>query len=322
MNFTHFGFFETILVFLFVFFYILYFNRVFRLRTPLGNGYKNMLKKLPLRIIYFSLFLIALLSPSFGGEKREIKAIGKDIFICIDLSESMNASDIQPTRLEKLKFEIKKIAENFHSDRIGIIMFSSEAFMQCPLTNDLSALSLFIETLNTNLVPNTGTDFGPPLKMANEKLNDEQQASTKDQKSKILILMSDGEDFGEETSEIIEKIQEANIKLFPLGIGTEKGSKIKTENGFKKDKDGQDVITKLNPSSLKKLAEKTGGKYFEINENQNDVPRLINAISSIEGELREVKKVDVTTNKYYYFLSIGIILLIIDLLIHIKIFKI
>src|SRR5690606_27957335 len=145
--------------------------------------------KLALRTLIFALLLVAILGPSFGGARKEVKAVGKDIVICFDLSKSMDAFDVQPTRLEKIKNEMKKVVSAFNSDRIGLVIFGSEAFMQCPLTYDQNALNLFIETLNTELVPVGGTDFGPPLKMALEKLTDEREQLT-DPKSKIIILIS------------------------------------------------------------------------------------------------------------------------------------
>jgi len=246
--------------------------------------------------------------------------MGKDIFICVDLSQSMNAFDVQPTRLERVKFELKNIIEAFNSDRKGLIMFSNEAFMQCPLTYDNNALTLFIQTLNTSLVPNTGTDFGPPLKLALDKLNSEKNASIR-QKSKVIILISDGEDFGEETEEIGKKIEEANIKLFTLGVGTEMGSKIKTNRGFKTDRAGNEVKSKLNTIALKRLANKTNGKYFEINQSRNDVNKLINTINQIEGELRDSKNIDTKSNKYFYFLILAAFLLMSDVLITLKIIR-
>jgi Ca-activated chloride channel family protein len=281
----------------------------------------HVLWKLLLRTFYTALIVIALLGPSFGETTREIKSIGKDIFFCIDLSESMNAVDIQPTRLEKVKFELKNIIEAFNSDRKGLIMFSNEAFMQCPLTYDNNALGLFLQTLNTNLVPNSGTDFGPPLEMALDKLQGDETAATR-QKSKIIVLISDGEDFGDQTEEIAEEIESAGITLFTLGVGTEDGSKIPTRRGFKRDRDGQEVLTKLEPKSLKKLAADTGGKYFEINESQNDVDRLINTINMIEGELRDARKMDAADNKYFYFLGIALLLIIVDLLWNVRLIRI
>jgi len=257
------------------------------------------------------LFIVALLGPSFGQSSKEIRSVGKDIMVAVDLSESMRANDIAPTRLEKVKFELKNLVDAFSSDRIGIVIFSSEAFVQCPLTYDQNALYLFIETLNTGLVPNRGTDFGPALGLALDKLENN-EGSSLDQKSKVLVLISDGEDFGDDTGAIINKIRERDIRLYTLGVGTVRGSKIKTRNGFKKDQSGTDVVTKLNSSSLKNLASKTGGKYFEINETSNDINRLINTISNIEGELRDTRQVDVSANKYYYFLAVALFLLIMD----------
>lgn len=301
--------------------YLAYLARVFYIAKAVGSSSGVVLSKVILRSAYFLLFIVALLGPSFGDSKKEIKSVGKDIFFCVDLSVSMDAFDVQPTRLEKIKFELKNITEAFSSDRMGIIMFSNEAFMQCPLTYDQSALNIFIETLNTTLVPNTGTDFGPPLRMALSKLNDEASPLTQ-QKSKIIILISDGEDFGEETDQIAQEIEQTGIKLFTLGVGTEKGSKILSRRGFKKDNQGNDVITRLNSTSLKDVATKTGGKYFEINETNNDVSRLVNTIKDIEGEMRDARQVDVTANRYYYFLAIGLALFALDYLVSVKTIKI
>jgi Ca-activated chloride channel family protein len=315
------GTFEWVSIGLFILFYVLYGMRMTRIAKVMQTPASTILWKLFLRGIYFTLFIVALLGPSFGDTTKEIKSVGKDIFICVDLSESMNAFDIQPTRLERVKFELKNIIEAFSGDRKGLIMFSNESFMQCPLTYDNNALSLFLQTLNTSLVPNTGTDFGPPLELALEKLAAEEGSATR-QKSKVIVLISDGEDFGEETDEIAEKVKEAGIKLFTLGVGTERGSKIKMRRGYKRDNAGDEVVTQLNSQSLRKLAADTDGKYFEINESQNDVERLINTINLIEGELRDSKQVDTQANKYFYFLTTALLLLLLDVLFTVRPIKI
>jgi Ca-activated chloride channel homolog len=309
--------FEFIVIGFFLVLYLAYFYRMVRIGRILKISYRSLIMKTVLRSFYFLLFIVALLGPSFGDTSREVKAIGKDIMVCIDLSESMNAHDIQPTRLEKVKFELKNLVKAFNSDRIGLIIFSSESFMQCPLTYDQGALNLFIETLGTNLVPNAGTDFGPPLEMALEKLSGE-ETSSREQKSKIIILISDGEDFGDNTLSIAGRVEESGIKLFTLGVGTESGSKISTNYGFKTDRSGKEVLTKLNSRDLKTLAVKTGGKYFEINENSNDIERLINAINAIEGELKDSRVVDVSANKYFYFIALALILICFDFLVGLK----
>jgi len=301
----------------FIVLYGIFIVKIVRISRTLNTPYYTIFFKLAVRTVFFALLIIAFLGPSFGDAKKEIKSVGKDIMICVDLSKSMDAFDIQPTRLEKVKYEMKRIVEAFNSDRVGVIIFSSEAFMQCPLTYDQNALNLFIETMNSSLVPSNGTDFGPALHMALDKLTN-QDAPSMQQKSKVIILISDGEDFGEETSQVEQEIEDKGIKLFTLGVGTEKGGQILTARGYKTDAQGNTVVSKLNSSALKTLASKTNGQYFEINESRNDVSRLINTIGKIEGELRDARFVDVSANRYYFFLLAALILLVLDLLIDVK----
>lgn len=314
---------EILLATVFFVFYILYIIRVVNIGKRLNTSYSNVFIKVIFRTLYFVLFMIALLGPSFGGSKKEVKSVGKDIMICVDLSKSMDAFDIQPSRIEKIKFEMKRIVDAFSADRIGVIIFSSEAFVQCPLTYDQNALNLFIETLHSGLVPNTGTDFGPPLKLALKKLQDEETTGPATQsKSKVIVLISDGEDFGEKTEEISREIEEQDIKLFTLGVGTAQGGNIYAGSALKKDRSGNIVTTRLNSESLRTLAKRTEGQYFEINETKNDVSRLINTIGNIEGELRGTRFVDVTANKYFYFLLAAVVLFILDMLINVPTIRI
>jgi len=316
--FRTFGWVEGIFIALFLFAYGLYLFRIIRISRSLNTPYATVFIKLFLRSAFLLLLIVSILGPTFGDSKREIKSVGKDIMICVDLSKSMDAFDVQPTRLEKIKFEMKKIVASFNSDRLGVIIFSSEAFMQCPLTYDQNALNLFIETMNTNLVPASGTDFGPPIKMALSKLEDKETPSNQ-QKSKVIVLISDGEDFGEETDEIAKEVEDQDIRLFTLGVGTEEGSQIATpRGGFKSDQQGNIVVTKLNPASLKNLASKTDGQYFEINESRNDVNKLINAINKIEGQVRDARLVDVSANRYFYFLLAALVLLVLDVLVSVR----
>ena len=311
---------ELIFILLFLLGYFLYIYRVVRAARLAGAQFGTVVFKFILRSAAFSLLLMALMAPSFGTTGREVKTVGKDIFIALDLSQSMNAFDIQPTRLEKIKFELKNMVRALSSDRIGLIIFSGEAFIQSPLTYDQSALNLFIETLSTDLVPNTGTDFGPPLKLALEKLQSDPEQITQ-QTSKIIVFISDGEDFGEETNIVAERIKEAGIRLYALGVGTEEGSRIMERRRYKRDKQGNEVITRLDPSSLKELANKTNGQYFEINKRQNEVERLINVIQSIQGEVRDARMINASANKFYYFLYGALALLALDVLLSLKVIK-
>lgn len=311
---------EYIFILLFLVFYTVYLVRIVLAARKLKSGYGKVFAKVFLRGIYFILFMVAWLGPSFGQSTQEMQVKGKDMYIAVDLSASMNAIDVQPTRLAKVKYELHNIIKSFNTDRIGLIIFSSEAFVQSPLTFDQSALLLAVDILNSDLVPNTGTDFGPALKLAYDKLSGEESLVTQ-QKSKVIILISDGEDFGDNTEGITREIENSGIKLFTLGVGSTKGSQIKMGNGFKKQSDGTDVITKINRASLHGLATQTKGSYFEINETSNEVAKLINTIDQIEGELTESQKVDTTNNKYYYFLWIAGFLLLIDVLIKLRVIQ-
>ncbi len=315
--FRSFGWVEMILLAGFVLLYAFYIIRMIRISRALQSSVSAIFFKLVLRTALFALLIIAYLGPSFGEAKREVQSVGKDIMVCVDLSKSMDAFDIQPTRLEKLKYELKKLVEAFNSDRLGVIIFSGEAFMQCPLTYDQNALNLFIETMNTNLVPSSGTDFGPPLRMAMQKFAEPEEGPA-GQKSKVIILISDGEDFGDETGEVAREVADKDIRLFTLGIGTEKGGKIYAGRSLKTDRSGNPVVSKLNPQSLKKLAAMTDGQYFEINESSNDLSRLINTISNIEGQMRESRLVDVSANRYFYFLLACLALLVLDILLSVR----
>ena len=308
--FRSFGVQEVVWVILFLVAYGLYVFRIIRISRQLNTPFGTVFIKLFIRSLFFALLVAAFLGPVIGDAQREVKSVGKDILICVDLSRSMDARDIAPTRLEKIKFELKRIVNEFSSDRIGIVIFSSEAFMQSPLTYDQNALNLFIEALNTSLVPTSSTDFGPPLEMALSKLQSAEEQRVQ-QKSKVILLISDGEDFGEQTDEAISKIRDADIKVFTLGVGTEQGAQINTSSGTP-------ALTRLVPTHLKEVAKKSGGQYFEINDNRNDVNRLITSINKIEGELRGTRVVDVSANRYHLLLLPAFLLLLFDIFVNVK----
>lgn len=306
---------------LFAFAYLLYLLRTSSIARRFNTHSLSVSKKLILRSLYFSLLIIAILGPSFGETKKEIKAVGKDIYVAVDLSLSMNAEDIPPSRLDKIKFELKNFVDAFKADRLGLIIFSSEAFVQCPLTYDQNALSLFIETLSSTLVPNAGTNISAPLELAMEKHLDEKNSTTSKQ-SKVIVLISDGEDFEGDLEDIGKEISDNGIKVFALGVGTDKGSKIPYNNSFKTNRKGEVVITKLNEESLKKVAYLSDGNYYRLDDEVNEMEKMINDISKIEGDLRDIRNIDASANKYHYFLLVALFLACFDLMFTVKTFRI
>jgi Ca-activated chloride channel family protein len=319
--FRSFGIAEALLSASFLILYGAYLYRTRRMARALHSPYSGIFIKVVPRTLFIALVIVAILGPSFGEMRREVKAEGKDIFIAVDLSRSMDAFDVAPSRIEKVKFELKNIVKAFTSDRMGLIIFGSESFIQCPLTFDQNALALFIETMNTGLVPSSGTDFGGALRVAINKFSQDQKGAA-NPSSKVLILISDGEDFGEDTEEALQAVEDAGIRLFTLGVGTEKGSAIPGPGGYKTDRNGQTVTTRLNTTSLRRMATLTGGEYFEISASRNDVARLINRIGSIQGEVRDARQVDVSANRYLYFLVAALALFVVDMLTSVKTLRI
>ncbi|GAB3196789.1 Ca-activated chloride channel family protein [Pontibacter aydingkolensis] len=278
--------------------------------------------KFLLRHVYVALIIIAILGPSFGAMKKEIKTIGKDLYIAIDLSKSMDATDVQPSRLEKAKREVQRLITRFNSDKIGLIVFSNEAYLHSPLTYDQNALQLYTQTLRTSLVPYSGTDYAPVLQLTLDKFSSGPAVEEVEQKAKVLVLISDGENFAGNAEQLAEQLREQNIRVYTLGIGTQEGGRIPVGRSYKRDKQARFVTTTLNPGPLNQLAELTDGQYFEINNRVSEVSRLISAINNIEGELRESKTIDVTANKYIYPLALALLLILLDVLITVKVVRI
>lgn len=313
---------EYLFLSVFLLLYVLFGVRTWIISRRLQSRMELFWVKFVLRTFYLILLIISILGPSFGGLKKEVKAVGKDILIAIDLSQSMNCTDVQPSRLEKTKFELKNVLQSFAADRVGIIVFSEEAFVYCPFTFDKSALNTLLETVNTKVIPTGGTDFGKPLELAKEKFR-EMETSSKKVSSKLILLVSDGEDFGDDTDEAIALLEKDGIRVFTLGVGTVEGAKVPSPSGGDlADEDGQPILAKLRPADLRKLASETSGKYYEVSNDRNEVPALIDAMESIEGEVRDVQMIDVGANKYYYFLFFAGFLFIVDVLFTINIIKI
>jgi Ca-activated chloride channel family protein len=306
---------EYIAIGLFALFYLMYAIKTAAAARKFHTHARAIVAKLVLRTVYFALLIVALLGPTYGSSQAEVKAIGKDIYLLVDLSESMNATDISPSRLERIKFELNQLIQNLTSDRIGLIIFSSEAFVQCPLTFDKNTLKLFIETLQTNMVPSGGTDLTPALQLAIDKHTGN---VTSENNAKIIVLVSDGEHHGENISGIIRDVQDSGIRLFAVGVGTSAGGKIPAGKGYKKDKEGQDIVTRLDDETLFRTVNQSSERYFVINDKQNETDRLIHAIDAIEGRLIDKRKTDVSSNKYDYFLAVALLLISIDILITVK----
>lgn len=275
--------------------------------------------KTGLRLIYLILFLIASLSPYTSDKNEELSFKNQqnvkshDVYFALDLSLSMLANDVSPDRLTRVKHELKRLADRLKNDKIGLIIFSSSAFINSPLSFDRNMTKMMIDDAKVGVVSNTGTDLSSPLKLALQKFKD----NSKSDYSKVIVLVSDGEDFSDDINSTIEELSNLDATIFTLGVGTGSGGKIHLGDGFyKKDKNGSTVVTKLNNGPLKKIAAKGNGQYFELNNTTNQINQLVTAITNLQTGNRKMKGKSANKNLlYYYFLLPGFILLSLDIFI-------
>lgn len=320
------GYLEYILVALFFAIYGLYAllarYKAHRLLLPLRAYF---VVKFFYRAFYLFLLILAMLGPILGNEKQQIKVQSKDIIFAIDVSGSMEAQDVLPTRIEKVKYELQKLLFNRLQARIGIVVFASEAYRLCPLTKDHSLLqNIFVPTLSVRQMQGQSTHLKNALKMSIESVIREKEDEIH-KRAKIIVLFTDGEDFGEDYNEEARIIQRKGINLLIVGVGSPEGSYILTAAGYKKDKDGQKVVSKLNRNALIQLANISGGKYFEISQFQdvsrNDMDKVRANLEEIQGRLEDKREISLEANKYLYPLTIAFLLMCLDVIITTRIIK-
>lgn len=311
---------EFVFIGIFLLVYVTYFIRLYLVARRLGITARSVIIKFIIRGIYLGLCILGLLGPSFGVNEIEAQATGKDIFLVFDLSRSMDAIDIEPSRLEKTKFELTKNIDVLKSDRVGLIVFSSDAYTHTPLTFDRDAIKLFIQKLNTNLFMQNGTDLNAAFSLILKKF---QSSSTlNSRKTKVIVLISDGEDFGKIDPNVIFELKKNKINLLTLGVGTPVGGQIRDGLDFKKDKEGKEVVSKLNASYLINLTKSMNGKYFQLTNQVNNVADLLKEADKVESNWVDTRKMTVANNKYYYFVILALILMIIDILFTVRTIKI
>ena len=206
----------------------------------------------------FLFLLLALTRPQWGYQWEDYKQEGVDIIIALDVSRSMLAEDIKPNRLERAKRKISDLLYMLRGDRIGLVAFAGTSFVQCPLTLDYSAARIFLNAIDTDLIPVQGTAIGEALRKSTKAFR------TQENKSKAIILITDGEDQTGQAMKAAEEAKKAGIKIFAIGIGKEIGAPLPNPNmvsGFLKNENGDVIITKLNESILQKISLMTGGSY-------------------------------------------------------------
>lgn len=309
---------EVIFIVLFISLYALYVWRTFRLARQLNTSAWGVIPKFFLRGSYLTLLIIALLGPSFGEAGGNFITTGRDLFLIVDISRSMDAGDVVPTRLERVKFDIQQLCDTLPAERFGLILASSESFVLSPLTSDQDALKQFIREVHTSISPTGGTELCPAIDLARQKFLTDPSTQ---RNSKAIVLFSDGGNFGSCERSSLARLRSAGVSLITVGVGTEAGASIRDGRDFVRDNDRQIVRSRLNRPFLQELARNEGGHYVEADANGRYVNELAGIIRALKGRGIDQHHVAVSTNKYYYFLLTALGLLALDLIITIRTFR-
>ena len=225
-----------------------------RLVSPRAVGQRR--KKIRLLVWGLIFLMIALAQPRWGFQWEDLQQRGVDIVVALDVSNSMLATDIKPSRLERAKHKVADLLRMLKGDRVGLVAFAGTSFLHCPLTLDYQAAEMFLGALDTDLIPVQGTALGHAI---NTSIN---AFSTVEKKSKVIILITDGEDHEGTALKALQLAQQEGVKIFVIGIGQEEGVPVPDPSGgFKRNRSGEIVLSKINEPLLEKIAVESGGTY-------------------------------------------------------------
>lgn len=265
--------------------------------------------KLILSLIGMTLMILALARPQYGSELIKIKSTGTEVMIALDVSLSMLAGDFYPNRLEKARREIITLAENLHGESIGLIVFSGQAFVQCPLTIDHGAFRMFLDVVDVGIISDTGTDIEKAIEKAAESFTADSEAD------KVMVIFTDGETHEEDPVAAAEKYRD-QFRIFTVGVGTAQGEPIPQLEpggsiaGYKKDDNDETVISKLNEPLLQEIAAVSGGASYRSTPGEQELQSIIKKIKRMEKGETEGNFRRLYDEKFQYFLIPGIIFII------------
>ncbi len=279
----------------------------YHFRSLLKNvSFKTRCVKMLLTSIGLLFLFLALLRPQWNKGEETIAQEGREVFIALDISRSMLATDCAPNRLICAKQKIKRMLQKLSCERVGLILFSGSAFVQCPLTSDYSAFYMYLYQVDAELISSGTTAIDQAINTALQSF-----ANMPERKNKILMLLTDGEDFSQNLSKVKKAAAQAGLSIFTMGIGTPEGAPVPLFDAFgkpkghQKDNKGNVVISKLNEGILHTLATDAGGTYLRMTDTDADVDALIRQVQTFEKERLEDKTILRIDEQYPYFLLVS-----------------
>ncbi|MCU0370258.1 MAG: VWA domain-containing protein [Bacteroidales bacterium] len=277
-------------------------------------SWKKQVFKFIILMLAFGFLVIGLANPQIGSRLEKVQRKGADLVIALDVSNSMLSQDIRPDRLTRAVQGISKLIDRLEGDRLGIVVFAGKAYVQLPITTDYSAAKMFLSTISTQMVPSQGTAIGEAVELAIQSFKE-------DERSKAIIIITDGENHEGNVLEAAQDAAEKGIKIFTIGMGSPEGSPIPVfdnfgrQTGFKTDRQGQTIISKLDETTLQQLASAGNGIYVRASTGQDGLGRILDEINALEKQEIETRMFSEYEGRFQYFLAIGLILLIFEFLI-------
>jgi Ca-activated chloride channel family protein len=265
-------------------------------------------------------FVVALANPQLGTKLEEVKREGVNIVIALDVSNSMKAEDLKPSRLERAKQAISKMTDKLSSDRIGLVIFAGEAYLQLPLTSDYSAVKMFLSAIETGVIPTQGTAIGAAVNMAAkafEGASEEEKALAQEKRYKTLVIITDGENHEDDAVKAVRDITDKGVIVHTIGMGTPEGAPIpiyenSIQTGFRKDRAGNIVLSKLDENTLQRVASAGQGIYVRATNTEAGLNIVLDEIGKMEKKEFGSKVFTNYEDRFQYPLGVGLLLVLME----------
>lgn len=281
------------------------------------SPYSNLRKRLAKLILFtiaLSSLILAMCNLQTGSKLTEVKREGAELMVCLDVSNSMLAQDLSPNRLTRAKYALEKMIDKLEGDQLGLVIFAGDAYVQLPITSDYNAAKMFLESIGPGMVPVQGTNLAAAISKAAESFAKEQG------KNKAIILITDGENHETDAIEAASAAASAGIMINTIGIGSENGVPIPyIQNGlikgYKKDKEGNTVITKLNAEVLKQIAAKGNGVYVQASQADLGLSAILDKIDELDKAKIDSKMYTDYEDQFQWFIGLALVLFLLEFLI-------
>ena len=270
-----------------------------------GKGWVRII----LWTLAFACFVIGLARPQVGAKLREHEAKGAEIMICLDVSNSMLAEDYSPNRLERAKLAISRIVDRLQEDRIGLIVFAGSSFVQLPITADYVSAKMFLNSIDTGSIPVQGTAIGDAVLTAARSFSEQSE------KSRAIIVITDGENHEDDPVDAARQVAEMGIKVYTIGVGSLRGQPIPKDGQLMKDREGNIVVSRLDEGTLQQMAEAGNGAYVHAGNEEFGLNPIIDDIRKMEAEKFNSVVFEEYDEQYMYFFAAALALFVIEMLI-------